>query len=240
MRWFLVGLFLLLFCAIIIIVFYSIKFKNPYKLYMVFGKKGAGKTTMMVKLTAKYLKKNWPVYSTCSIPGAYLIDPRDIGKYNFPKDSCLLIDEVGMIWDNRDFKNFKPEVRDWFKLQRHYGCCVWLFSQTWDIDIKLRNLTDKLYLCINYFNCVTVCKEIKRKITVVKPSENTESRIADELVISPFFLAPFGARLFIWIPKWVKYFDSFEAPALPIKQWPKIEYPEGRSPFRKQKKRRRR
>ncbi len=26
--------------------------------------------------------------------------------------SCIIVDEVGMIWDNRNFKNFKPEVRD--------------------------------------------------------------------------------------------------------------------------------
>ncbi len=35
-----------------------------------------------------------------------------------------------MIWDNRNFKNFKPEVRDFFKLQRHYKCCLILASQT--------------------------------------------------------------------------------------------------------------
>lgn len=238
MKWFLLSVLLLFLVGTGFVIYYSAKFKNPYKLYMAFGKKGAGKSTMMVKLTAKYLRKGWTVYSTNEIPGAYKIDPKDIGKYAFEPNSCLLVDEVGMIWDNREYKNFKPEVRDWFKLQRHYQACVWLFSQTWDIDIKLRNLTDKLYLVINYFNCITVCKEIKRKITVVKPSENAESRIADELVISPFFLAPFGARLFIWVPRWVKYFDSFEAPALQTKVWPKIEYPEGRSPFRKQPKRR--
>lgn len=204
---------------------------------MVFGKKGSGKSTYMVKLTAKYLKKGWKVYATNHIPGAFYFSPEDIGKYHFPENSVLLIDEVGMIWDNRNYKGFKPEVRDWFKLQRHYRCCVYLFSQTWDIDIKLRNLTDKLYLMINYGNCLTVCKEIKRKITVVKPSENAESRIADELIISPFFLAPFGARHYIWIPRWSKYFDSFDAPKLKLKEWLRVEYPEGRSPFRKKKRR---
>lgn len=204
---------------------------------MCFGKKGAGKSTYMVKLTYMYLKKGWKVFATNQIPGAAYIDPQDIGRYHFPENSVLLVDEVGMVWDNRQYKDFKPEVRNWFKLQRHYRVCVYLFSQTWDIDVKLRNLTDKLYLMINYANCLTVCKEIKRKISVVKPSENAESRIADELVISPFFMAPFGARHYIWIPKWCRYFDSFEAPELPKKDWKIIEYPEGRSPFRKISKR---
>ena len=51
---------------------------------------------------------------------------RDIGFKQIPPNSVLLVDEVGMIWDNRQFKNFKPEVRDWFKLQRHYRVKVYL------------------------------------------------------------------------------------------------------------------
>lgn len=231
MRYFLLGLLVFAFCLIGIFIYFTIKFRNPYKLYMCFGKKGAGKSTYMVKLTALYIKKGWKVFATNPIPGAYLINPEDIGKFQFPENSVILIDEVGMVWDNRAYKDFKPHVRNWFKLQRHYKCCVYLFSQTWDIDIKLRNLTDKLYLMINYGNCLTVCKEIKRKITVVKPSENAESRIADELIISPFFLAPFGARHYVWIPKWAKYFDSFAAPSLDRKEWQLINLPDGRSPF---------
>lgn len=231
MKYFLLGLLVIALLAIGIVIFYSVKFRNPYKLYMCFGKKGAGKSTYMVKLTSIYLKKGWHVFATNPIPGAYLFDPADIGKFQFPDNSVILIDEVGMVWDNRQYKDFKPAVRNWFKLQRHYKCCVYLFSQTWDIDIKLRNLTDKLYLMINYGNCLTVCKEIKRRITVVKPSENAESRIADELIISPFFLAPFGARHYVWIPKWSKYFDSFAAPSLDRKEWQLINLPDGRSPF---------
>ena len=51
--------------------------------------------------------------------------------------SVIFIDEVGMIWDNRDFASFAHCVRDWFKLQRHYKCKVYLFSQSFDIDKKL-------------------------------------------------------------------------------------------------------
>lgn len=226
MKYFWIFVVVLLIWLFAVIIFYAIKGRNPYKLYMVFGKKGAGKSTYMVKLAYKYSKKGWTVFATNKIPGTYYFDTSDIGRFSFPENSVILIDEVGMVWDNRQYKDFKPEVRDWFKLQRHYRCCVYLFSQSWDIDIKLRNLTDKLYLMINYANVFTVCKEIKRKITVVKPSENAESRIADELIISPFFLAPFGARNYVFLPRWYKLFDSFEAPALPVKSFQFIEYPD--------------
>lgn len=41
-----------------ILAYHMIKYRNPYKLYMVFGKKGSGKTTMMTKTALKYLKKD--------------------------------------------------------------------------------------------------------------------------------------------------------------------------------------
>lgn len=95
------------------------KYLNPYKLTMVFGKKGAGKTTLLTKLCFRYLKRGWKVYSTEPIPGAYLIEPSDIGYKKIPPRSVLLIDEIGLIWHSRDFKSFPKEVRRWFKYQRH-------------------------------------------------------------------------------------------------------------------------
>lgn len=227
---FIIVLIVLFCCFLFVLLYFSIRYRNPYKLYMVFGKKGAGKTTMMVALAFRYLRQGRKVYSTVTIPGTFKINPWDIGYKQFPAGSVLLVDEVGMIWDNRDFKNFKTEVRDYFKLQRHYNHIVWLFSQTWDIDIKLRTLCDELYLMINYFGVISVAKQIKRKVTVVKPSENAESRIADELVISPFIMFPFGARKWLWIPKYARYFNSFEAPELAQGDFPYIDFPDGTLP----------
>lgn len=172
-------------------------------------------------------KKGRPVYSTENVAGAYKISAEDVGYVQFPENSVLLLDEVGMIYDNRNYKNFKPEVRDYFKLQRHYKHTVYLFSQTFDVDIKLRNLTDSMYMLVNYFGFLTVGKQIKRKLVVVKPSQDAESRIADELVITPFFLTPFGARVFVFIPHWIKYFDSHSAPELEHREYKLVEYPDG-------------
>ena len=63
-----------LWIAVMVIVVYGYLYRNPYKLIMVFGKKGSGKTTLIAKLTYKYLKKGRPVYSTVPIPGAYLFN----------------------------------------------------------------------------------------------------------------------------------------------------------------------
>lgn len=204
---------LVFFCA-----FMAYRFRNPYKLVMVFGKKGSGKTTFLTKKAVQYMRMGRPVYSTVYVPGAELFDVQQIGNYTFPPESVVFIDEVGMIWDNRNFKAFRPEVRDWFKLQRHYHVTVYLFSQTFDIDLKLRNLTDEMYLCTCHMGFISIARKIKRSIVLVHPAGDSEARIADDLDFVPIWLSLFGAKsaIFTYIPNWVALFDSFETPELPV------------------------
>lgn len=207
--------FISIWLGFMILLLYAYLYRNPYKLIMVFGKKGSGKTTLIAKLTYKYLKKGRPVYSTVPIPGAFLFDVDKIGLVDIPEEAVIFIDEVGMIWDNRNFKGFKNHVRDYFKLQRHYRHTVYLFSQAFDIDIKLRNLTDHMYLTRTFFNCISVARRVQRKIVVVHPSGDSEARIADDLEIVPIILFWMQSAFITWVPRWVKYFDSFDVPSLP-------------------------
>ena len=73
-----------------IIAYYAIKFRNPYKLLMVFGAKGSGKTTLLTKLAYQHARKKWNVYSTVPVPGAHLIQPSDIGHSSIPSHSVIL------------------------------------------------------------------------------------------------------------------------------------------------------
>ena len=98
----------------------------------------------------------------------FCFDPNDIGFYDFEPESIILIDEVGMVWDNRDYKNFKPQTRDFFKLQRHAKLKIYLFSQTFDIDKKLRDLTDEMYLLTNRLRVWSSARRIDKTITISK------------------------------------------------------------------------
>lgn len=207
--------FVPLWIAIIVLFAYGYAYRNPYKLIMVFGKKGSGKTTLIAKLTYKYLKKGRPVYSTVPIPGAYLFDVEKMGLVNFPPESVIFIDEVGMIWDNRNYKNLKNHVRDYFKLQRHYRHTVYLFSQAFDVDIKLRNLTDHMYLTKTYLNCISIARRVQRNIIVVHPTGDAEARIADDLHLVSLICFWVQSVIVTWVPRWVRYFDSFDVPELP-------------------------
>lgn len=196
--------------------YHIIKYRNPYKLYMVFGKKGSGKTTLMTKLALKAQKKGWQVYCDREIPGCYLFRTADFGRIRFPDNSLILIDEVGLVWDNRNYKNFPEHVKTYFKYQRQYRNTVYLFSQSFDVDKKIRDLTDHLYIVSNLFNCFSVARRVTKKITIVHADRSSqgESKIADDYNIDSLLLAPFGSVRITYIPKYVKYFKSFDPPAL--------------------------
>lgn len=210
----------LIYCiALFYIIWLVLKFRNPYRLIMIFGKKGSGKTTLITKLAFKYWRKGRPVYSTIYTPFSQLFDVQSIGQMVFPEESVVFIDEVGMIWDNRNFKAFRTDVRDYFKLQRHYKNTVYLFSQSFDVDVKLRNLTDHMYLTKCYFGIISVARKIRRNIVLVEATAEGESRIADNLEFTNILTWLFDGAIFTWVPRWVKYFDSYTRADLP-----EIEY----------------
>ena len=208
---------LILMAAIFWLDHVSKKYANDSKLYMLFGKKGCGKTTDICKKSMKYRKKGRTVYTTEYIPDTYHIEPTDIGPYEFEPYSVILIDEVGMIWDNRDFKKFQNDVRDWFKLQRHRHLTVYLYSQCFDIDKKLRDLCDELWIIKNYFNVFSVKKKVKKDLTIVEAKGDQESRITDDLKVVPWIIP--GSRQITYLPNYHKYFDSFAAPELEHKEF---------------------
>lgn len=202
-------LFVFAFCILLFLFHWSTrKFINPYKLIMIFGKKGCGKSTTIAKLVQQHSKKGWICFSTVACPNAYYISPDIIGKYWFPDNSVVFIDEVGMIWDNRDFKNFRPEVRDWFKYQRHNKVKVYLFSQTFDIDKKLRDLTDAMYLLVNKFRVFSYGKKISKIIVLTKSQAEQPGSISEDLQFEPGILFFLGTRTLTFIPKYAKLFDS--------------------------------
>ena len=207
---FVIFFILLIFC----LVFHRLtrSFLNPYKLVFVFGKKGSGKSTLIQKLSNQYYKRGWTVYSTEESLNPHIlpVDPRQLYNINFPERSCIFIDEVSLIWDNRDFKTMDKKIIEWFRYQRHHKCRVFLFSQSFDIDKKLRDLTDEMYLVEKYFRVFVRAKRILRKPVVVHPSADAPARIDEDLIVDGPLMMFFGGRIYAFIPYWAKKYDSFK------------------------------
>lgn len=189
--------------------FLTRKYLNPYKLIFIFGKKGSGKSTLLAKYAAQYRARGWHVYSTEPILGTIQISYEDIGFRQFPLESLIIIDEVGMVWDNRGFKNFKSEVRDFFKLQRHDHLAIVMASQTFDVDKKIRDLCDEMYLVKPFLRCWTIARRILRVPCLVEASGDGPSRIDENLRFDSLLFFWAGAIRFTFIPHWTRYFDSF-------------------------------
>lgn len=191
------------------------KYLNPYKLVFIFGKKGSGKSTLLTKKIYEAKMAGRPVYANFPVPGAHLIESvRDtVGYYAFEPGAVVFLDECGTIYDNRLFKSFKPAERDYFKLQRHYQNTVYMSSQSFDIDLKLRELTDEMYLVRKMFRVFSVARRIDRHITITQPGPDAPSTLQDSLEFAPLF-SPRAVQI-TFIPRWAGLFDSFAAPELP-------------------------
>lgn len=186
---------------------------NPNKLIFIFGKKGAGKSTYMIYLMLKHLRKGWNVYTNMNdvnIPGVRIMDVKQLITCVPDSHSVLFIDEGGLIWDNREFKSFDKGYTEFFKLQRKYKCKVYINSQDFDIDKKIRRLTDGMVLMSSIGGCIGVIRPIVREVALVEASAAGESRVADNLKFAHFF----QWRL-LWLPSYFCYFDSYCAPFRP-------------------------
>ena len=94
---------------------------------------------------------------------------------------------------------------------------VYLFSQSFDVDKKIRDLTDHLYIVQNFFNCFSIARRVTKKLTVVHADKSAqgESKIVDDYNIDPLWQCFFGSIVITYIPHWAKYFKSYNPPALP-------------------------
>lgn len=206
----LMKLIILVFVLIVAFNLYTRKFRNPYKLIFIFGKKGAGKSTLMVKEMLRHSKRGWTIYTDmedCIVPGARIIKALDLAKFTPPPRSCLFLEEVGITFDNRNYKSFDAGLRDFYKFMRKYKCKCYMNSQSYDVDKKIRDVVDSMVLQTSIADCIAISRPILKSVTLTEPSAEAESRIAEKLKFAGIW-----HWKFMWMPRYHKFFDSFAAP----------------------------
>lgn len=126
------------------------------------------------------------------------------------RDICLCIDEIGILYNNREFKqNFTAETLAWWKKHRHARIKVIYNSQSYkDTDLKIRQLTAKYYI---------VKRAILRSWVTARPifvmfdirNSDTESNSGGQIV-EAYSYDIFLLNKHIFLPYWVRKFDSYQ------------------------------
>ena len=66
------------------------------------------------------------IYTNFSFPGAFVLQFETLGLCAYENCSLILIDEIMMYADSRDFKSFTPELKHFFSQHRKMHCDVHL------------------------------------------------------------------------------------------------------------------
>lgn len=217
MIWF----FLVFFVSFFFLSKFISRFRNPYKLYYIIGLKGAGKTTYMVSLMRKYLKRGRTVYTNIPhvyLPGVRVFDSKDLSRFAPPEDSVLFVDEAGLVWDNREFKSFSAGLTQFFALQRQYKLTLYMNSQSLDVDKKIRDRIDIMYVMTSIADCVGVLRRVSTKIRAYEGTSQAEGKIGID-----YHICGISGLKLLWLPKYRKYFKSFAPP--PREDIPYTEVP---------------
>lgn len=220
-----IGLLLLLVDSVV-----GYRYENIFKCIGIFGKPGSGKSLLLTREAYRHVKKGWKVFVDfpCYIKGVHQFndDLFKSGKWlpdgrnddavwdssikeprKIKQKICLIIDEIGTLYNNRDFKtNFSSETLKWWKEHRHAGVKVIYASQAYnDMDKKLRVLTDCYYLLKQpFFKLIRFAKLVQ--VTTEISNENKEN---GGQIIDLYKYSPFTQWKFMFLPRWVKKFNSF-------------------------------
>lgn len=153
-----------------------------------------------------------------NLEGIIYIENTDLGKYQL-ENGLILIDESGIAFHSRDYKNFSKNLVQFFLLHRHYNLDICLFSQGWDnVDKVIRIITDRCYYIykgIFLGHWVSRYYRIPYGIIIPDPKKGNEK--LGEIVQGYCKPGVFGRIFGGWCfrPHYYRYFNSWEAPRLP-------------------------
>lgn len=177
------------------------------EVHMFFGLPGCGKSSHAAYTVRKCVKRQIPVYSNVPIKGAKQLDIKNIDKYQYEFGSVFVIDEAGLEFCNRDYRTFPRSLMEFFKLHRHRGINIKLYSQGFDdTDKKIRSVTARVYYVYRsgLFGGITKAVRLKRQLVL---DERTKEPM---LAYTPIHWLNKLFPSFRFRPrKYFKYFNSF-------------------------------
>lgn len=192
------------------------------------GSPGCGKSTALAWVARRATRKpGKPIYICGSpvstghshlftnffFPGAYVLDYEKLGKYKF-EDALILIDEMNMYSDNRDYKNFSNCLKWFYSQHRKMHLDIIWASQSADSDKKIRERTVGFYM---------ISPTIIPGVTQFRLLEPFTD-VVNYNIVSGY---DWGRRQFFFTRPLYKLFDSYQTfgidgdslPPVPLQLW---------------------
>lgn len=187
--------------------------EDPYmSISAYFGPPGCGKTSVLTLIAQKELKriskgksKYKYVYTNFPCKGCLSISFMDFGYYYY-HDCLILLDELTLSADSRDWKNLPDKAKQFITLHRHFKIDLIYNVQDWSrCEKTMRTNTTSLFY-LSPFLSWTIARPIYRTINI--------NEYMSEIVMGYRFphLSELisGGTKFYPIKKARKYFNSFD------------------------------
>lgn len=196
-------------------VYWSSKLKEGCPVILIFGKRGCGKSSDIVRRAREAHKKGQRVFCTddtmCKNGLCEYLPYDKLGLVRIPKGSLLLIEECGVIFHKRGFSDkeqnqIMKRFRRYLKYVRHEEIAsVVMYSQCYDIDLSLKEACSELWL-YKRVGCYTYGKKINKSIVLTTDADGNGT-MSDSFTFYPFITR--GARRLNFMPRYINAYDSF-------------------------------
>lgn len=188
-----------------------------------FGVPRVGKNTLATKFARQGLKRRVGflgltgakryshVYTDFPCEGAEQIDFSKLGQYKF-YNSLIIFGEMALEADNREFKKFSSNVRDFLVLHAHlHNDIIYLTQDYSNVDKKIRMLTEELWYlqksAVPILREFTTAKRIYRCISINEHTGDLVMGYRFCNFIESLFIRNYQ---FVFRRRYYKFFDSWE------------------------------
>lgn len=162
--------------------------------HVMHGERGAGKTTTACALAQAAINDGRLVFSNRPIPGTYKISLRKLDQYRLPRESLLLLDEIGKDLNARDWQSTSSELLGFFQMCRHFKITIYAFGQLPnDADCRVDALKSEM-------NKIVKCGFGNHKTKIIKYdkyiNENGDLKFSYPSLFKRIFAFKYDRRLF--------------------------------------------
>lgn len=158
-----------------------------------------GKNINFHGLSLGSLKEYKYVYTNFSCDGCYKLDYDKLGISNY-RDCLILVDEIMLLSDSRDYKKFTDNLKFFYSEHRKSNCDFIYASQYYkDVDLKIRTRTEQYYYVERSFLKFSRVRRIDFFFDIINFN-----------ITDGFSFAPIASDFFFWRPYYYDNIDSYE------------------------------